>query len=88
MSTAKYESVFCRIRISDPKLMTKAAKIAYQRNTAQGFDWEFAACYDCKIKWELESSVDIKTVSCSNCYGDNVYLVGLRLWFPKWSEKR
>lgn len=86
--TAHYRNVACRIKITDPNLLKKAGLVAYKRHKSSGFDGKVASCADCKYKWELSPFTDIETVTCSKCYGDNVYLVGLRLWFPKWSEKR
>ncbi len=38
-------------------------------------------CRDCKTTWggyELTVGVDAKTVSCSNCYSDNITLTEIR----------
>lgn len=40
-------------------------------------------CVECKLKWEVCRSADLRTVSCSNCYGDNVRLVVVKLEFSK-----
>jgi hypothetical protein len=43
-------------------------------------------CDDCRTEYSgciTSTGGDLKIVSCSNCYGDNVYLTALRISVPE-----
>lgn len=45
---------------------------------------EWFKCHDCKIKWSARyAQIDLRTISCSNCYSDNIRLLRLRINVPE-----
>lgn len=47
---------------------------------------EWFRCLDCGSAWggsAIPVSVDLEKVSCSNCYGDNVQLIGININVPE-----
>lgn len=40
-------------------------------------------CLDCRIKWDASTFTEPATVSCSNCYGDNVKIVEVEVEYDQ-----
>ncbi len=64
------------------KKMTGVAK-----STGAAFlsPWKFE-CRQCKAAFggtEIDAAVDLKTVSCSNCYSDLVFMKAIRVQIPE-----
>lgn len=75
----------CSIVARDSKAIetTHATAKKYHADHAQ--PWA-CRCTDCRIEWALDLS-DWKTVTCSNCYGEHVRVVWVRLEFQNWGEQ-
>lgn len=75
-------TIRCRIRIGK----NARAPLKQMRRAADkkhpgwfGIDPETVRCGDCGCKWDTSSLAQVETVSCSNCYSDNVWLTALRV---------
>ena len=78
--TIKTRIVKCNVRCGKfAKSPIKQMIRAGGRYGSRGTDpWGFR-CAGCRCEWDGLPLADIREVSCSNCYGDNIRLVAIRI---------
>lgn len=57
-----------------------------QRAITWGVDAHLAVCNRCGQEIDLNGDVNLRDVSCSNCYSDTINLTAIKLWQPTQDE--
>lgn len=75
--------VICKIKVglNAKTPLNSMCKSALKYNYNAVWPWEFV-CKDCKTRWGgayISVDVDMKKVSCSNCYSDNIILTKYKI---------
>lgn len=85
--------VACRIPVGangTAEPTSAISRLADQRHPGWfGVEPETARCMDCGLAWSpsIPCGLDLKSVSCSNCYSDNVMLVAIRVEMPPFDAR-
>jgi hypothetical protein len=83
MKTCEYPVRFLARAHSTPLKLRQLA----EQFTADAIDPLWYTCQSCKLTWDCSPLDDYREVVCSNCYSENVLLVGVRLGFANWGKQ-
>ena len=70
----------CNLLVTAASTPARLSQMCNQYH-ADGIDPMAYRCARCHLHWDGSPADDYKTVTCSNCYSDNVWLTRVRLAF-------
>lgn len=78
----------CNIAIGkhNPGSYREMLTFADKKGSVNTLPLEFR-CSDCGVRWQASSeTIDVRMVSCSNCYSDHVRLTAIKISVPDLSD--